>query len=566
MPIFKKIHLEPGNRLFSELMSNGQKYRVPRFQRDYAWDSENWDELWQDIEEVRESRVQHFMGYVVFQEGSNKAFEIIDGQQRITTLLILVIAALNKLQNLIDQQIEETENKTRIETYQKNLVGVFNVATLTVEPKLILNRHNNDHFSRLVQNSGIVEKRNLIQTNRKINKAFQFFQKKFAEIKSGREVAEIIADIGDGLLFTTIKVDNDLDAYTVFETLNARGLHLSTPDLLKNYLLSMLASDPKYGEDHFLDFEAQWADILEQLGETKFTAFLRTHSGMRNKLSYKKDLFKNLKKEVNEPNKILPYLRDLGTYSPIYAALQDHNDNFWKEGEGKYSAVREHLECLNIFSIKTPLSLLMAGYHELPHADFLSLLRHITTMSIRYNVICNYFPNVQEQTYNQIANKIMAGEKSLNKLIAMLSNLYPDDDDFARKFEIKTIPSRQSSKKILFLLRKIEQQLGGKEPPTSLTLEHVLPYSPDQSWQEYFGEGAVEQGIDRLGNMALLDQNQNMGQESFAQKRKVLRNSNGHINKHIAECAEWNMDNLHDHQRWLAQQAKTVWKISQLDK
>ena len=69
---FKKVQLEPGNQAFSELMANNKKYIVPRFQRDYSWGHEHWEELWQDIERMRESRKQHFMGYLVFQAQDGK--------------------------------------------------------------------------------------------------------------------------------------------------------------------------------------------------------------------------------------------------------------------------------------------------------------------------------------------------------------------------------------------------------------------------------------------------------------------------------------------------------------
>ena len=562
---FEKVYLEPENQLFSGVMANGKQYIIPRFQRDYSWEPDHWEELWQDIKQMQESKIQHFMGYLVFQTQDSKTFQVIDGQQRLITLSIIILAAIKKLKKLIAVQTEPEANKQRIRIYQDTYIGVADPVTLRTEPKLVLNRHNNEHFRSIARNSAITQQRKITSTNRKLNQAFEFFATQFKPSQSGETVAKILADIADGLLFTTITVQNDLNAYTVFETLNARGLHLSTPDLLKNYLLSIMANDEAYRETHFNDFEAQWTGILEQLGETEFTNFLRSYRGMRKKLVNKRDLFRALKEDVNSPEAVLFYLDDLKKHAAVYAALQDHHDNFWSEADGKYKDACQYLETLNIFKIKTPLSLMMAGFEKLSPQDFINLLQHIAVVSIRYNVICNRAAKDQETIYNKMANSLMSADTALSDVTDMLRPVYPNDEDFLTAFTSKTMPSRQTSKKILFLLRKIEQQLSGEEPPLTLTLEHILPFSPDDSWQESFGRDNYEYAIDRLGNMALLPKAKNTGQENFSEKRAVLRDSFYRINQHIAEYQEWNMDNLQNHQKWLAKQAKTVWKISQLE-
>lgn len=565
---FAKIHLEPDNQLFSGVMSNRKRYIVPRFQRDYSWESEHWEELWEDLEQMRENKTQHFMGYLVFQTADGETFQVIDGQQRLITLSIVILAAIKKLKELVAAGNEPDANEQRIKIYQDAYIGVSDPVTLRTEPKLALNRHNDLHFRSLVRNTAIIRQRNLTSTNRQLDRAFGFFASQFQPCQSGEAVAEILEAIEYGLLFTIITVQDDLNAYTVFETLNARGLRLSTPDLLKNYLLSILANDPAYSEGHFIDFEEQWAGVIEQLGELEFTNFLRSHRGMKERLVNKRDLFRVLKKDVNAPAQALPYLDEMKKHAAVYAALQDHNDKFWSEERSEYGQARQHLEVLNLFGIKTPLSLMMASFEKLMSpGDFISLLQQLAVVSIRYNIICNRGVKEQESLYNDMANKLMQGNHAKQgNLTDRLQAVYPDDASFSAAFAAKTMSSARDSKRILFLLRKIEQQLGGEEPPRTLTLEHVLPASPDDAWQERFGRNNYEDGINRLGNMALLPrkQNQNLGQKDFAAKREVLGNSPYKINQHIAEYEEWNMDNLQDHQKWLARQAKTVWKITQL--
>lgn len=565
---FAKVHLEPDNQLFSGVMSNRKRYIIPRFQRDYSWESEHWEELWEDLEQMRENKAQHFMGYLVFQTQDGETFQVVDGQQRLITLSIVILAAIKKLKELVAAGKEPDANEQRIKIYQDAYIGVSDPVTLRTEPKLVLNRHNDRHFRSLVRNTAIIRQRNLTSTNRQLDRAFRFFDSRFQACQSGEAVAGILEAIEYGLLFTIITVQDDLNAYTVFETLNARGLRLSTPDLLKNYLLSVLANEPAHSEGHFADFEEQWAGLIEQLGDLEFTNFLRNHRGMRERLVNKRELFRVLKKDVNAPAEVFPYLDDVKKHAAVYAALQDHNDKFWSEEGGEYEDARQHLEVLNLFRIKTPLSLMMAGYEKLPSpGDFISLLKQLAVVSIRYNVICNRGAKEQEILYNEMTNKLMKDDYTKwRNLTDSLQAVYPDDASFSASFVAKAMSSAGDSKKVLFLLRKIEQQLGGEEPPLTLTLEPVLPASPDDAWQERFGRNNYEDAINRLGNIALLPrkQNQNLGQEDFAAKREVLGNSPYKINQHIAEYEEWNMDSLHDHQKWLAKQARTVWKITQL--
>ena len=559
--------MEPNNLLFSGVMSNRKRYIIPRFQRDYSWESEHWGELWKDIKQMRKNKTQHFMGYLVFQTQDGKTFQVIDGQQRLITLSIVILTAIKRLKELVAAGKEPDANEQRIKIYQHAYIGVSDPVTLRTDPKLVLNRHNEWHFRSLAQNTATTWQRNLTSTNRQLDRAFRFFDFRFQSCQSGEAVAAILDDIEYGLLFTTITVQDDLNAYTVFETLNARGLHSSTPDLLKNYLLSVLANDPAYSEGHFVDFEEQWAGIIEQLGELEFTNFLRSHRGMKERLVNKRELFRILKKDVNTPAGVFPYLDDVKKHVAVYVALQDHNDKFWIGEGGEYGEARQYLEVLNLFGIKTPLSLMMAGFEKLrPPRDFIRLLQQLAVVSIRYNVICNKGVKEQESLYNEMANELMSEYPNLRheNLTDSLQAVYPDDASFSAAFAAKTMSSARDSKKILFLLRKIEQQLGGEEPPLTLTLEHVLPASPDDAWQERFGRNNYEDAINRLGNIALLSrkQNRNLGQKDFAKKREALGDSPYKINQHIAKYEEWNMDNLQDHQKWLARQAKTVWKIT----
>ena len=273
--MFQKIYLEPENKTFAEVMSNGRRYSIPPFQRDYSWEESQLEELWQDIEQMLTTQMQHFMGYLVFQTDDNKAFHIIDGQQRLTTISLLILAALHAFQQMIKNDNDKENNEKRLTSYHQNYFGVLDTVTLQNSLKLELNRHNNSHFIDMIEQYDVAKTRGMISTNRKLNKAFEFFQKKLKSYLNGEDLAALINKITDGLMFTTITVQDDLNAYLVFETLNTRGVHLSAPDLFKNYLLSTMSKGPHGTDSHIHDFEEEWAEIVEQLGATDFTNFFK---------------------------------------------------------------------------------------------------------------------------------------------------------------------------------------------------------------------------------------------------------------------------------------------------
>lgn len=566
---YQKISLEPKNESFAEIMSNGKSYSVPRFQRDYSWEADQWDELWQDIEKMREHKQQHFMGYLVLQSTDGKHYEIIDGQQRITTTTILIMAALTRFKQLIDESCDADANKRRYENYRDIYLGVFDAVSLQTRPKLVLNRHNKDHFENIINNDyQVPHLSNLTATNRRLNKALKFFQNKFADF-DGENLAEFINSVADNLLFSSITTQDDINAYVVFETLNARGIHLSAPDLLKNYLLSVMDRGGAVSEDHLSDFENQWSNIIDQLGETNFTAFLRCHHGMRQKLPPKKDMYRALKAQIadNQTQDVMPYMKDIKKYAPLYAALQNPEDSFWKDySDGQHPSPQQPLQVLKTFGIRTPAVLLMAAYFKFDEKDFIKLTEWVSVISVRYNVICGNMPNAQENVYSRLANKIMRGDiDNMRDLAEGLRPIYPNDEEFASAFAEKSMPSGRSPKKILYLLKSIEKHVTqGDEPPVDITLEHILPYRPDDAWQKSFGRDNYHDAIDRLGNMAILAGVNNMGQEPFAEKKAVLENSPYAINKKIAEYPEWDAEALNNYQRWLAKQATATWQIPNL--
>jgi len=358
-----------------------------------------------------------------------------------------------------------------------------------------------------------------------------------------------------------------LNAYKVFETLNARGVQLSTPDLLKNYLFSQVVNGSQTIDDTELnDMDEKWSVIISELGEENFTDFVRYHHNTNYLLVTKKKLFTSIRNEIQQSQKARNYLKSLSKYTPIYAALNNPEDELWHKEEG-YTLVKPYLKAFKLFNIKQPFLLLLTAYEKFSVDEFVKLAKYLYILSIRYNVIAHYSPNKLDKVYNALAIKISNQElrrASNIKNQPEFKNLYPDDNIFQAIFKYHTMPSRQSNKKIRFLLTEIENKLANTNLDYgSWTLEHIIPYNITEEWVQYY-EGQYQQDIDKMGNMTLLttQDNADCGVQLFDIKKTIYQNSNSQLSKKVSEYERWNSETLERHQDWLAQQAVNTWKIN----
>lgn len=552
--------MEPKNDNFNELIGGSNKYLVPRFQRDYAWDIEQWEDLWNDVIAL-EYEGFHYMGYTVLQQKQQYQYEVIDGQQRLVTLTLIILAAMKAIRTMIEQGKDADQNQERLDEITKKFIGEKNFVSLQVVSKLELNRNNNRYFQRICSTLDAPNSRGMTSTNKQIRKCFEFFANKHYG-ETGADVAKFIANFSSSMVFTKIIVQDDLNAYKVFETLNARGVQLSTPDLLKNYLFSVVTKDSNIDDDELDELDERWREIIDDLGESNVSDFVRYHHNMSRRMVTKKELFSSMRKVVQTPQQAYRYLKDLAEYAPIYASLLNPNDAWWAEQEQEYREAVHYLNAIKLFNIKQPLTILMIAFKNFTAQEFIKLVRYLYVLSIRYNVVCHLSPSEQEFAYNQIAIKISNKDykrASHIKNSEEFKKLYPDDRTFFNAFEFYRMPSRQTAKKIRFLLAEIENYLGHSCDYNKTTLEHICPYNPEEAWIDYFGEG-INDVKDRLGNMILMDKDE-LKRANFTKKKQTYDDSSFKIAKKVATHVDWDLENVNHQQKWMATQAVETWSV-----
>ena len=545
---------------FGSLIRSGGKYIIPKFQRDYSWDIEQWDDLWQDIETMISEKGEHYMGYLVLQMTKGKDCLIIDGQQRFTTITMIILAAIKSIQKLIDKGVEVEENERRVSTLKDTYIGNVDPVTLEYDNILVLNRNNDNYYKEYIVKLGELKLRNTSYTEKLMKKCFEWYERQLTnKFRTGREYAEFITYIVDNLHFTIIRVSDEMNAFKVFETLNARGVQLSSADLLKNYLFSLVDNTSMY-PDRIATLEDKWSALTKNIQAEKLPDFIRYYWNSKNKTVRSNDLFKAIRDKIKTDTEVFALLNEMLGYSDIYMALRNANDELWQGNRN----ISNNIELLNIFNLKQPYSLLMAAYKSLDVALFERLLNDVIIIGFRYNVISGKNPNDIEKVYNSMAIKITQ-EKVYDR--SMLKEIYVDDNEFLPLFNHKTIVENTRNNKVIrYILGKIERFKGGSRDVSfsseTDTIEHILPQNPGEEWgEDNYDFDAL---IYRLGNMCLLEKsyNRDLENKTYQQKAGVYRQSAFVTTKSIPDdYSEWNSDAINRRQQQMGNCAKSIWKI-----
>lgn len=547
---------------FGSLIRSGGKFIIPRFQRDYSWDVEQWDDLWQDIESMMAESSDHYMGYLVLQSTNNgKDNRIIDGQQRFTTITIIILAAIKCIQGLVEKGVDASENEQRVKTLKDTYVGNIDPVTLEYDNLLVLNRNNDAYYKEYIVKLGDLRIRNTSYTEKLMRKCFEWYEKQLSnKFKSGREYAEFITRMVDNLYFTIIRVSNEMNAFRVFETLNARGVQLSSADLLKNYLFSLVDDSSRYS-DRISLLEEKWSALTKNIQAEKLPDFIRYYWNSRNKTVRANDLFKAVRDNIKTESSVFELVNDMLRYSDVYMALLNPNDELW---QGRRDIV-DNVGLLKTFNLRQPFSLLMSAFKFLSVDTFARLLSDIITVSFRYTVICGKNPNDIERTYNNMAVSIYQSKEYSRSI---LKDIYVDDSEFIPVFNQKTFTDNPRNNRIVkYILGKYERFKGGTrdislESETD-TIEHILPQNPGSEWGD--DNYDFDSLIYRLGNLCLLEKKLNMSirNSSYSEKIDIYKVSAFQTTKAIPEeYSVWNRESINRRQAQIGNCAKSIWKIT----
>ncbi len=575
------IKFDAEDKSLSDIFTGQEKYKIPRYQRPYSWTTDEVSDLWNDLKEEDST----FLGSFVFnyeKYNEDKFVEVIDGQQRLITLMIL-LAVLRDLYkelgddegaNLTQNLISHKDQITRIEDYRLKCGDSLN--TFFMEN---IQKKNSDVLSANPKRKELrAIKENYKFLKEGISAELQLIKDKARKIEYLNNLKKKIFDFK----IIWIRIENDEDAYSIFETVNARGADLTAADLLKNYLFSKL---PKR-EDGIDTAKETWATIEDNVesakGPLNVSKFIRYFWLSKYSFAQEKKLYKEVKKNISDPSN---FLADITNASEYYYKIASDSVgvNDWAEDfEDKKIAQKivETLSGLRVMGITQCYSLLFCLLLNKDKIgfDFSEIFKTIEKYHFAYSAVCKLSGNVVERLYFntskeiQEALKISDGKRRTQNIQRALSKFktsleYPTKEFFIEKFMDIEYKNYQM---VIYILSNIEKAKGQTDEHTvnftKVNIEHVLPQDPKE-WS--LDKKDVKDYVNKLGNLTLISKKINgpMGNKPLKEKAKLFKDSKLNLNKELLEKFKllkykWNEKEIEKRQREIAEYAyDIVWKF-----
>ncbi len=532
----------------------GTIFSIPVYQRNYTWEEENCEKLLQDIINISKNKKTHFMGsitYVLHLIDDEKSlrqlqeFVIIDGQQRITTLMLLLKAIETKIQN---------------EGIKKEINTLLNLSGQRLRLKPI--KSDKEAFELVMQ-----DRWNEIQYTPHIKENYKFFTEKLEYyISKGYRIEEIY---GAFLRLKIVAIGLELgedDPQVVFESINATGVQLKGLDLIRNYLMMGENSDR---QKHLYD--TYWVPLENWLGEKDLNDFIKTYLRI-----YFEDKVKEGEHEVyhtlkahhrdNFPNDIQGLMSDMREYGRIYQIFLDRDHYFLERGDSQQLAnLRLRIQDLVKikFGVAKPFVLRCARDFEegkLDYENFHEILQILISYFVRRSVCGESTPaltRVLYSLYRQLEENVSADalKRYLGKSVGQMA--FPNDDKIKAAFAIRNAYSTNQACR--FILLEIEK-LSNAEPPKeeNLEVEHFYPKTPTQEWRDMVGDYfTFEQDcLNNFGNLTLSGQNQKLGNKPYEAKIALMEQfSSLHLNDYfINNTHSWGIEEVKARSEYLADQ------------
>jgi hypothetical protein len=510
---------------------------------------------------------------MVFTATSSARYRVLDGQQRLATTLMIFSAVRNWLSPFSQEEFVSLRRQAQ------NYLGSEELGAVTPEPKLTLTTANNDAFQQYVINSlptnemvrALKEHRcndrsvTLLAAAIYINRYIERRAAEFSTSDEAREnFLEILTYLSDKVEIVSFVLERDEAAYTIFETLNDRGLELKPLDLVKNYLFS---NAEKHRIGSLPEFEQRWSDMMTLLSSTRADSFLRAFWAARHGKPEGAKLFGTFKKTYSAPGAIYDISVDMRQDAERYAALFKSSDPIWS----KYSvALRDSVDALGILGFSQAYSMVLAAIDKFNKREMERLLWLIECLAVRHQVIGEGRPGRVESRGGRAAKDIFDGKvTTATEVFGLIRELYTPNDEFEVAFEKAT---GGTGKKVRYLLTGIERQSLQRDgetfpdelTPYDVTVEHIFPRSPSAEWRASSEADPDwdDSLISRLGNLCLLTGvNQALGNKAWPEKVEAYGRSRLNGTRKLTQYAKWGSAEIIQRQKHMTKLALDHWRF-----
>lgn len=545
-------------------------YTIPPYQREYAWGKEQWENLYTDI---LENTNGYFLGSLIcINKNDSEVFEVIDGQQRLTTISILKNAMLSTL----DERWIDRKDFKQISIFQKLKESIYDEEKDLLRLKLSIQNSNNEDYEYLCSqlNYNAFEKiAPQYFGNRRVSKAYNYFSYRLNECDDNNnfkysieEIFEFVKKLSSSLL-VRIDVEDVSSAFILFESINNRGIPLTPIDLIKNLTIGNLE---KYKKIKPETTNEKWQNIVKNIEDYNdqirflrhfYHAFQTNDKIKLDKYSKatKSNIIKIYEEHIRNENMIEFIFNELIAKSAIYTKLINPDAIENNDNDFKYKII---LNDLLYLGIAPAYSLLLFLFSEYKHIDLREILNIIEKWFIRRHI--TDFPatrDLDQIFLNLIKDIHKEKPDDITKFIEifLISDKYFSEDDKLKEFlNGKVYENYSITRYILIKLENSKRNLReekinfwdlNQKNQYVWTVEHILPQNPDKKsdWFSYFNKDEMEENVHKIGNLTLTAYNQSLSNSSFDKK---CTNENGlqtgriKLNKYIENKNTWTKENI----------------------
>jgi hypothetical protein len=593
--MIKSVNNYPVSQLFD--IEAGVVYAIPRYQREYTWGKNQWENLFDD---VLENDPGYFLGSIICINQSTDALsvqklELVDGQQRLTTLSLLFASVYHALKS--HETDLDDEQRVELINLKRKLVLKKGDDQIRLIPQI--QNNNNSDYRAVLAEIGVISECDVpaFAGNRKIFRAYRYFQDRIDEMANSRSnrlgaIMEFLDKVNHACL-VKIEVASHADAYTLFESLNNRGMPLTAIDLIKNKLLARLESIEPGKVDHYF---GHWNRLLGYLGDDyaiQERFFRQYYNAFKDQIkavhqvpvATRSNLIQIYEKLINHDAK--DCLQKISAAGRLYSLILSRNQDDTLNGLEKPIKDLERIQGAPSYLLMLYL-LVRKDELELTNAHLTSIVELLVRFFVRRNLTDTPPTRDLTRLFMTVIDKIsgLRADAILQSIEQQLVAVSATDEAFERKLNGPIY--EENSGVTRFILCALAEQAMTKESWVDLwrfenkqfvwTIEHIFPQGENipQSWITMIADGdeikakEIQQThVHKLGNLTISGFNSALGNKSFEDKRdrvdrqgRAVGYKNGlKLNEDLATAAGWSVDQIDSRTDKLVQQVTQLFKL-----
>lgn len=538
-----------------------RRFKVPAYQRSYAWEREHVESLLTDISDaIRNKENEYFLGSVVVTGPVNQRYEVVDGQQRLTTVSLLIAAIKDIFLRDGDTDV--------VASVRSEFLASTDRKTKEKESKLVLNEIDNELYQELIDSIPNVDADRFTRQSHKrlldaARTVFTYIEQLCAKSRDAEDDLHAWLDyLETNLKVIVVTAPDDSNAFIIFETLNDRGLELAISDLLKNYLFHKSNDKIEETKNRWLSMVA----VLESASDDPLVVtYLRHFAMSRYGLVREKELFGVIKRKVTSKKAALQFSSDLRDTAKTYSALINTDHEYWSKYDTK---VRDCAAALNLLGMTQIRPLLLAILERFDDTQVRKAFEKLEAVAVRFQIVGGVGGGTLERIYSETAKSVSEGKLTTASDIIKAFTTLPVDSAFEQAFAVATISKQNLAR---YYLRSLEEGIASvdecEKVPSKDTgrvnLEHVLPLTLGEDWQDIWVVDDARAFQRRLGNLALISAkiNSTVGNDGFSAKKVAYKRSSFHFTKMLSDFDSWDKTAIEGRQKEMAKIAVKVWAV-----